>query len=406
MRVEIQLATRFMREGRTQTALILSGVAVGVAITLFLSALIAGLQASLIEQTLGTQAHVVVRPLEERARPVAPVPPDAVVQRNIEQPPQRLRSVEQWPKVARRLAARPGVVAVSPIVAGSGLALRGQASRAVAVRGIVPGRFARVIPIERRIIAGRYGAVGTDAMIGTELAEDLGVRVGDRIRVETKGGRHQMLTVRGIFELGNREVDGRWVLVSLRMGQTLLDLVGGVSSLELRLADPWRADSVASEVHARTGLDVESWMGANAQLLSALRSQSSSSALIQLFVVLAVAMGIASVLVVSVVQKQREIGILRAMGASRRVTARVFLWQGGLLGLLGSLVGLAGGTVLAIVFQRVATSPTGEPLFPVDLAFWRYLVAAGVATGVGFVSAVLPARRAARLDPAEAIHRV
>ncbi|MFO0636930.1 MAG: FtsX-like permease family protein [Nannocystaceae bacterium] len=292
---------------------------------------------------------------------------------------------------------------MTPVVTGPGFAVRGTASKSVAVLGIDPGSYVRVVTVDQRLVAGALPRSGTEVAIGSELADDLGVEVGDKLRIQAAGGRTELFTIAGIFRLGNREVDARWVLVTLRAGQTLLDLVGGVSSLELRVRGLFDADRTAARMTAHTGLVAESWMQLNAELLTALRSQSASSLLIQVFVVLAVTIGITSVLVVSVVQKRREIGILRAMGATRRRIAAVFLIQGGALGLLGSLVGVATGVGVATAFRSAAVDPRGQPLFPIEIEPALVLVAVSIALGTGLLAALLPALRAARLDPAVAI---
>jgi lipoprotein-releasing system permease protein len=144
-------------------------------------------------------------------------------------------------------------------------------------------------------------------------------------------------------------------------------------------------------------------MESNAQLLVGLRSQSSSSYLIQVFVVLAVALGIASVLAVSVIQKRREIGILRATGTRAGRISRIFLIQGGILGMAGAIVGVALGIGLGLFFAGLARNPDGSPIFPVALSAGLYLRTTLIAVGVGVFAAAIPARRAARLDPATAI---
>ncbi|MDZ4065104.1 MAG: FtsX-like permease family protein, partial [Coriobacteriia bacterium] len=153
----------------------------------------------------------------------------------------------------------------------------------------------------------------------------------------------------------------------------------------------------------RTGLVADSWMKLNSQLLIGLRSQSSSSYMIQFFVMLAVALGIASVLVVSVVQKSKEIGILKATGTSTARITRIFLIQGAILGMVGSLLGSGLGTLLSLLFASLAKNPDGSPTFPVDLGPQRFFFAVGIAVVIGLVAAVAPARRAARLDPAQVI---
>ena len=163
------------------------------------------------------------------------------------------------------------------------------------------------------------------------------------------------------------------------------------------------AERIAQEVEERTGLEANSWMKLNEQLLVALRSQASSKYMIQFFVVIAVALGIASVLIVSVVQKAREIGILRAVGTPRGLVLRVFLIQGGVVGLFGSLVGSALGATFAFDFEHMAMNPDGSPTFPVQLDLALFASASLLAISIGLIAAVIPARRAARLDPAEVI---
>jgi lipoprotein-releasing system permease protein len=291
-------------------------------------------------------------------------------------------------------------------VSGPGFALRGAASRSIVVFGVEPARFDRIFGLSSHMRAGEFAPSGMGVVIGTELAGDLGVEVGDRVRLATAGSRERAFRVAGIFDLGNRDVNRRWAIVSLRAGQTMLDLVGGVTTLDVRVNDVFAADEVASRIASRTGLEAESWMQANQQLMVALRSQSSSSQTIQVFVILAVAMGIASVLVVSVVQKQREIGILRAMGLSRARVQRVFLVQGLVVGLIGSSVGSVMGAGLVLGFSVAARNPDGSPLFLVALEPPLFVGATVLATLVGLLAAAWPARRAARLDPAEAILRV
>ena len=397
------LGWRFLREGRAQSVLIIAGVGVGVGVIVFLSALISGLQTSLIKQTLGTQAHVVVRPLEEEVRVLATPPPGAVLAARVERPAQRIRSIQEWPKVMAAIARRPGVIAVSPTVAGSAFAVRGLASRSVALLGVQPDRYRQIFPVADEIVQGRYDVTGDGLLIGIELADDLGVEPGDKVRIVTATGRGQMFTIRGVFDLGNREVNRRWAIVSMRAAQTLLDLVGGVSNIDVKVDEIFEADRIAGDIAGRTGLAAESWMQTNAQLLVGLRSQSSSSTMIQVFVVIAVAMGIASVLVVSVVQKSREIGILRAMGTTRRTISIVFLLEGATVGLVGSLLGIAIGVVLSLAFASLAKNPDGSATFPVDLNALLFVRTAVIATLTGLVSALAPARRAARLDPAVAI---
>lgn len=394
------VALRYLREGRLQTALILAGVTGGVAVIVFLSTLIGQLQASIIERTLGSQAHVVIRPREEvNLRSQPPSQTAAIVQPRA----QRLRSVDQWEAVMRLAAATPGVVGVSPLVSGAGFAIRGNASRSIVLMGVDPERYQRVVRMDRHLVGGRFGVVGAEAVIGVELAADLGVGVGDKIRVVSAETRDDLLTIVGVFDIGNRDLNRRWVFTPVKLAQSLLALPGGVSSLDLAVAEVFGAEEVAQRLRAQTGLDVESWMQTNAQLMAALRNQSVSLSLIRSFVVVIVAVGIASVLVVSVVQKQREIGILRAMGASPARVMTVFLLQGGIFGLFGSLLGCGLAMGLLAFFSNVYRNADGSRLFVAEFDPQLLVPVCLMAILVGLLAAALPARRAAKMDPVQAI---
>jgi lipoprotein-releasing system permease protein len=395
------VALRYLREGKTQTLLILGAVGIGVGVLVFLTALMAGLQANLLQKTLGSQAHVIVSPPEAAAR----VLQDAERTRftRSEKPVQRNAAIDQYQQLLVGLRRQRGVRAVAAVVSGSAFAVRGAIQKSVSVRGVDARDFDAVIPIARHVRAGHYRLWGTEVLIGVELAADLGVRTGDKLRLITADQREQTFTIAGLFDLGSREVNERWALISLRSGQSLFDLAGQVRSFELKLDDVFDADAVAAEIAGRTGLQADSWMRNNPQLLVALQSQARSSNIMQFFVTLTVALGIASVLSVSVVQKSREIGILRAVGTQRARVQRVFLLQGAIVGFAGSLCGSLLGVGLARLFVLTQKNPDGSPIFPIEVGAAILIVPVILSTLVGLCAAVVPARRAARLDPAQVI---
>jgi lipoprotein-releasing system permease protein len=393
-------AIRFLREGRTQSLLIIVGVGVGVAVIVFMSALLSGLQGNLIKRTLSSQAHIVLLPFEDAARPQSLSANTAL---NLQKQAQRLRSIDQWQQLRDTLQTWPEVAAVSPVASGPAFAVRGDANKAVTLLGIEPDRYNRVIALAERLTGGELRIGAGEALIGTELAKDLGAGVGDKLRITTAAGVAETLTITGIFDLGNKGVNGRNVYVGLRTGQTLLDLVGGVSSIDLALYDLDGAEALARRISTQTGLTADSWIKSNAQFVTALTSQRVSSNVIRFFIGLSVAFGIASVLVVSVIQRSKEIGILRAMGATQRQMLRIFLLQGGIVGFFGSLLGslLAGGFLM--LWQLLARNPDGTPMFVIGVEPGLVAIAAGGASLVGILAALLPARRAAKLDPVVAI---
>lgn len=398
--VEWKISLRFLADNRLQTLMISLGIAVGSAVIVFITALISGLQANIIERTLGTQSHIrILAPDEANLLLPAAAGERLIV---LETPrAQRLRSITNWQDVLAALDAAPDVKAASPLISGPALAVRGAARNSIALMGVDPGRYQRIIPMRENMEAGRFEVGGGRAVIGTKLASDLGLGVGDKLRLDAGEGRTAILDIAGVFSLGVRELDNRYVYTDLKQAQTLLDLPGGVTVLDVTVRQIFQAEGIAQRLARLSGLKAESWMATNGQLLNALRSQTMTTQMIRLFVGISVAFGIASVLAVSVVQRTREIGILRAMGAPRGQILRVFLWQGGLLGFIGAGAGGLVGWLLVQFFNIF-----GPRLFtiPVDLVLLPVVMAG--ATVVGVVAAAVPARRAARLDPAVAIRYV
>src|SRR5690554_5979033 len=177
---EWTIATKFLREGKAQSALILLGIGVGVAVIVFLTALINGLQANTIDRTLGTQAHIRVQPADERnlIRPS----PEGTAQLILEDKrAQRLRSINNWQQVRDVLDQQPYITAVSPVISGPAFARRGEAIESVALMGIDPGRYQRIVGLRESMVEGQFRIAAGDALIGRQLAKELGLRVGDKL---------------------------------------------------------------------------------------------------------------------------------------------------------------------------------------------------------------------------------
>ena len=403
---ERQVAIRFLREGRMQTVLIIVGVAAGVAVVAYISALITGLQTNTLEKTLGAQAHITVSAPDDIVTPASL--PTAGTSELIQTQPraQRPRSIVNWQLLVPILEALPEVAAVSPTVLGSGLAIRGEATKSISLIGVELDRYDHIVHIRSKVVEGQARLGPGEGMLGRDLANDLGVRVGDRLNLSTStstGSVTDSLRVTALVDLGVRELNRRTVIVPLRTAQSLVSLPGGATNLDISLLDVWTAQILAKDLSRSFPYKIESWQEANAQLVSALNAQSVSTALIRGVVMVVVILGIASVLVVSVVQKRREIGILRAMGATQGQVLRVFLLQGAIVGALGSALGVVLAVLLIWAFTTFVRGSDGLPLFIITLAPSLAFRIAGIATLCGVLAAVAPARRAAALDPALAI---
>ena len=415
--IDATIAISFLREGRIQSLMITLGVAIGVAVIIFITALIQGLQTNLIESTLGSQAHIrLVAPDEVNL--IAPYADDTLQLIQEDKRPQRLRSINNWQQITDTLDQLPLLTAVSPNVSGPGFVRRGEALESVILVGTDLARYQNIIPLDEYLISGELRVGADNVLIGSELAKDLGVEVGSKLRLDTGqdssssnnlsnnissnlSNNSAVINIAGIFELGVRELDARYVYLDLKQAQSLLNLSGGITVIDLTVEDIFEAEEIAAQVGRLTSLQAESWIETNAQLLSGLTAQSLSSNMIVVFVAISVAFGIASVLSVSVVQRTREIGILRAMGATRQQILRIFLIQGAIFGLLGSIVGSGVSYILVWSFNTF-----GPDIFTIPISINLILVTMSLATLTGVIAATIPARRAAALDPVVAIRYV
>jgi len=398
--IEWRISLRFLAENPLQTLLISVAISVGAAVIVFITALMIGLQNNMVDKTLGTQAHIRIEATRQHNNFSATAEGKYVW--NIENPRgQPLQTINNWQEVRDTLDSHPALNTVSPLISGPAFANKGTARASVAIMGIVPERYVGIIDLQDYLTSGHFSVDASDVLIGSQLAIDLGLRAGDKFRLDTGENRQSVMNVAGVFELGVRELDSRYVYTGLKQAQTLLNLPGGITIIEIKITDVFSAEYWAQRIKRLTGLNAQSWMESNDQLLNALSSQDMTTKMIRVFVALSVIFGIASVLAVSVVQRTREIGILRAMGSSQQQILRVFLLQGALLGLAGSLLGVLMGFSLVQVFNQL-----GARLFVITLEPSMLLSAILIATAAGVIAAAVPARRAAKYDPAVAIRYV
>ena len=405
MRFELKIALRFLKEGRGQTVFILMGIAIGVAVQVFLGTLIAGLQRDLINTTVGSSPHLVFTGDDRLTLTSSPADEGGrttdVLEGNFRREDATLK---EWRQLMSMLDEDADLTAVSPTAQGNGFVLRSGERWPVVIRGVEPERADAIYNIRESLFSGSMDLEGNRLLIGRELASDTRLRTGDNVTLELPGGGRQTLTVAGVFDLGSQSLNETWLFMDLNRAQRLLALGDDVTRMEVQMAAIFDADLKGAEYQRRlSGITVDNWKDQNADLLGGLQAQSSSSITIQVFVLLAVTLGIASVLAVSVVQKSKQIGILKAMGTPSGSASRIFLFQGGLLGLIGAILGSGIGFGITQLFLWGTAQATGRPLFPLEFDLQYAAVIVAIATLASLVSALLPARKSARLNPIDVI---
>jgi len=414
MSFELRLALRHLRSGGSQTLLVVAGVAVAVILVIFISSLIYGVQRRLVEQTTGSISLVTVSVPEIDARPPQVLPgtlQDAVVLSDQRKRPFSRDVMDNWRYLEGEIASLPHVTVVSPGVTGQALITHLGREASVRLIGAMPEKQDRIMNVSRDLVEGRYLGLGArEAVIGYKLGEKLGVALGDRARLIASEGSNETFTVAGIIHSGQDVLDEQTVLVTLRAAQSLLDKGTGVTSFSTTLDDRFAANKVADLVEGSLALKAESWMRQNDSLLSALRAQSGSSLMISVFSLLAAGFAIASVMIVSVLKRSAEIGILMSMGARPAQILRIFTLEGLGIGIVGALLGAAIGVGLVSALQQIpqpsaVPGRAPEPLFPAFVSSRLVLTAMASALCISVLAGVLPARQASRLDPVEALRR-
>jgi lipoprotein-releasing system permease protein len=401
----LRIGFRYFRSGGSQILLSVASVAFGVTVYLFITSLIYGLQKGFIATTIGSSSHITILPAESEAR-VLPLEGRLNVA-TTQSFNERELTLKGYVATVQQIDRIPGLIAVSPVSMGSGLVVRGGQSRPISILGIDESRGSQIFDLRRAMQSGTSDLGGRGCCVGTELARLLGLRVGDKLRVLSAKKVDMVMRITGIFKAGNISANERSFYVSLANGQRLNDMVGTVSRIETQVTDAFALDQIAGDVRSSTGLKVQTWQEVNADLLNGLAAQSQTTNIIRLFVMILVATSVASVLIVSVMQRSREIGILKSMGASTAKLQGIFTYLGALVGVSGALVGAGLGGALILGIGEIPGESSIKPgyLFPIEMQL-RFIVEAFLVTaGIATMAALLPARRAAKMNPVDVIRQ-
>jgi lipoprotein-releasing system permease protein len=399
VRFDLKVALRYLLSNRLQSALLIGGVAIAVTVFTFNAALINGLAEFQIDRVVGSSAHVTIEPATPRP---AVAPAAAGVIRLVATQPalQRREQIKEWRSVERIIDTLPGVTGVSYNIVGTGLVTRGEQTLPVSLKGVEPARLAAIAPINANIVEGEARLGLNDVLIGRKLANDLGIGVGQPIFITSNQGRERTLTVRGLYATGVESLDARLAYVNLDTARVMFDLPEGLTEIEIKLADIYAARAVARQLADTTGLEATAWMDKNQRLREALEGQGNSGQIIKMFTLITIVVGVASALLLTTFRRRPEIGIMRSFGISQRFVLSVFMLQGALIGIIGSLVGCFLGWGFSTL---LAGAGEGGRRLPVDPNLGQYDVALLLAAAASIAAALWPARAASRIDPVEAI---
>ncbi len=382
MRLSFDIALRFLKSGKGQTLLIALGISVGVAVQIFIGSLIQGLQISLVDTTIGSSSHITITADNED------------------------KLIKNWKRtVYEAEISSPQIKYVSPALDGPASIDYETDTASVVIRGFNLEKSDKIYKFKNNLYVGDFPKNKDEVIIGKELAEKSGTNIGDNINILTTRGNSYRLKVTGLFDLKVSSINDSWVVTDLETAENIL-AVEGINSVEIQVDEVFLADEISKQVdYTLTGEDlkVDNWKALNESLLSGLNGQSVSSYMIQVFVLVSVLLGISSVLAISVVQRSKQIGILKAMGIQDRDASLIFVFQGLMLGVLGAILGIILGIGLLVMFTKFAVNPDGSPVVPIYINYGFIALSGMFAVVTASTASLIPARLTSRLNPIEVI---
>ncbi len=410
VRYELLVGLRYTRAKRRNhfisfiSLISVLGMALGVAVVIVVVSVMNGFQREIRERFLSVAAHVQI-----------------VADRN---------RLNDWESVAKMASQHPRVIASAPFVQAQGMLTNGPAVRGAAIRGILPIGEDKVADIGRHMRSGQLELLKPDGfgiILGADLARALGALPGDKVAVIAPQGqvtpaglipRLKQFTVVGIFEVGYQESDASLALIHLSDAQRLYQLGDAVSGVRLKLDDLFAARTVARELTVRLGAAAYAidWTRTHANLFRAIDIEKRMMFLVLFLIVGVAAVNIVSTLVMLVTDKQADIAILRTLGASPGSIVQIFMFQGSLIGVVGTLLGVIGGVALALNVETVV--PVIENVLgfrflakdvylihdlPSEVRAGDVTIVTLVSLALSFLATLYPSWRASRVNPAEAL---
>ena len=380
--ISFKIAVRFLKAGGSQTALIVIGIAVAISIQVFVGLLIDSLQKTLVDRTIGSSPHITITSST-----------DTITIRN-------------WKSIIEKIRDFSSTEVITLSASGSAFTEKGDNTLPLIIKGFEFEGADRIYGIRDSLYEGRQFDARREVLIGKELKEEIEAEVGDKIDISTPNGEASTFTISGFYDLGVAGINKTWVFVNIKTAQRLFGFSDRVTSIEMTVNDLFEADLIARQMKQLLGnedVQIENWKEQNEELLSGLEGQRTSSLVIQFVIIVSVIIAISSVLALSVLQKSREIGILKAIGIKDLPASFIFIHQGFLVGLAGSTLGIILGLILLYGFNAFTTNPDGSTLIDLYVEYDFILRSWFIALLASTLAGIIPARRSLKLSPVEVI---
>lgn len=379
MKLAFQIAKRFLLASKKQTLVIILGIAVGVSVQVFIGALIAGLQDSLVNTTIGSRSQITITNSDET---------------------EYISDYENL--IVEIKSSSDNIRVVTPTLTSSGSLLNESNSEIIVLRGFEFETADEIYGFQEKLTEGsELPDSFNEVALGINLKDSLGIEIGDSVEFDSAIYDNRFFKVVGFFDFGVNEINNTWTVSTIETVQDVVDSGDVAQNIEMQLFEVFDAEDLTkAEIKNSISddLNITTWISENESLLSGLQGQSISSLMIQIFVIISVVLGISSTLAITVLQKSKQLGILKAMGIQDGDASLIFLFEGALLGLFGAIIGILLGIGLLYAF----TTFSGTDI-PITFNIGFLALSAGIAILASTLAALSPAIKSSKLSVIEVI---
>ncbi len=407
------ISIRYFLTHKRQSFVCIAGVTISVMMFLVMTSMMNGLTDKFIEETVESSGHITIKdePRETQTAILEAKYPGGRDLLELEgtKPREQTEKIRNARTLMKVLDSMPDIVAVAPMVNGNAIATYGTKTMSLAIFGIEPERQLRVTTIGENVVAGDFSRLRTTAdgiILGRGVADVLGAGIDDSVSLTGVEGGRTIARVVGIFQTGVTPVDYSRAYMLINSAQTLLDKKNIVNEITIRTVDYTKSEPLAKQIEGIAGYRTESWEEASANFLKIFKIQKIITYIITAALLIVAAFGVLNILIMAVLERVNDIAILKSFGLSREDITVIYLFQGLVIGLIGSSIGLVLGKLMIEGLRKVPIPMEGlvktEGLLMSEHAS-QYYAAFISSMLVVLLAAVYPARRAAKYDPVEVI---
>lgn len=408
MKLAFYIALRHLLARKRQSVVSLLGIVLGVAFFLAIASLMQGSEEDFIRRLVDNTPHITVSDAfrNPRSQPVQTHYTEGAVELRNVKPLTETRGIRGYKQIIESLRMQPGVRAAASLSGQGILTFAGQ-NVGLSLTGMVPRDVRDVTTIQNYMVEGSVDDLGANRsgiIVGAELVRRMSLSLSDTVNLASPSGQVRSFTIVGIFRTGRADYDETQAFIDLKRAQALLDRPNRANRILIKLDDPQRAQEMAAALERRIGYKCVSWQEASEDILSTLTIRNIIMYTVVSAVLVVAAFGIYNIISTTVMEKHRDIAILKSMGFQARDIQRIFTIQGSVLGVLGALAGLPLGSALMFALMQVRLKPPGATeaiAMPMSWGWKPFAIAVSFALVSAIFAALLPARKGARVEPVD-----